>query len=185
MLSNQTPRDNLIAARGALVQLLGRQLAPLLKRPQLMVELAEWTAALPLEEIARSISLTADDTADALATRIGRDTARRYPQEAAENLIASEYPRLSAAERSKLAAFVQAARRIAIENDGTVEDRVLADAGFGADSQARHWPRARHLIALLNGERADSLDAPPNAATPAERLIEAGSRSAVRLSFAA
>ena len=89
MLSNQTPRDNVIAARGALVTVIGRQLAPLFNRPQFMVELADWTAALPLEEIARSIGVNAHQTAASLAERIARDTAQRYPQDAAENLIAS------------------------------------------------------------------------------------------------
>lgn len=185
MLSNQTPRDNVIATRGALVTFLGRQLAPLLDRPQLMVELAEWTAALPLEDISACLNLHAHDTADALATRLARDTARRYPQDAAENLIASEYPRISPSERANLALFVQAARRIAIENDGVVTDRALVDAGFSVERQERHWPRARHLIAILNGARVGDYDLPADAPSPVERLIEAGTRSAIRLSFAA
>ena len=184
MLSNQTPRDNVIAARGALVTVIGRQLAPLFNRPQFMVELADWTAALPLEEIARSIGVNAHQTAASLAERIARDTAQRYPQDAAENLIASEYPRLSHGERAGLARFVQAARRIAVESDGVVTEQALATAGFGPDSRARYWPRAQHLIAILNNGRVDAVE-DVDASTPAERLIEAGTRSAIRLSFAA
>jgi len=185
MLSNQTPHDNVTATRGALIQVIGRQIAPLLKRPQLMVELAEWTAALPLEDIARSLCPTAEATADALASRISRDTARRHPQDAAETLIASEYPRLSPTERTNLARFVEAARRVAIENDGTVTEHALTCAGFGADRQARHWPRAAHLIAILTGAKPDATDIAPELGSPAERLVEAGVRSAVRMSFAA
>lgn len=183
MRSNQQPRDNLIATRGRLVTFIGRQLAPLYNRPQFMVELAEWLAALPCEVIAGALHQNATQTAAALADALTRDTARRYPQDAISDLIAVEFPKLGHIERAALAAFTQAARTISIKNQGEVTEQALTAAGFGSAKRIRHMERATRLLAILDG--AGETLATEGGATPAGRLLEAGSRSAVRLSFAA
>lgn len=182
MLSNQPPRDNVVATRGALVTLLTRQLAPLYSGQQIAVTLAEWLTPLPCEDIVRALRPTPDETANALADALLRDSTRRHPQDAIADLVAAEYPRLGHAERIRLVTFVQAARAIAFDCDGVVTEEALSAKGIPAADRARFADHGRRLLAILNDA---TVPTPEVAGNPAERLLEVGVRAYTRMSFAA
>lgn len=170
-------QDNPAVVRAALIRHLARALAPLFQSRNLRDDLADWVAPLPTVKLVDAIHADANETAEALAAAILSDTVRRHPNDAFADLIAVEFPRITDADRARLIDFTAAVRRIAFECDGVVEDRQLVEAGFPSSEHARHMPRAKHVIAILNGACAPTRSP---AGTPAGRLIEAGVRAATR-----
>lgn len=181
MLATTPPKEDIAAARVAILDLARIKLAPLFPQERDLDALPGWLWSLPAHDIARCLVHDTTGFAVEITDRLESDTARRHPAERFVAYLDRHHPHLSHLQRARLADFTQAFVDLMAEHGVVVEDHMLA-RGFTRGECDRFTKRADDLIAAVAAEAPCE---PPCAATSlAEQLRAAGDLAHARRAFA-